>query len=194
MARPAVSWAALSGPAAEVAPLLLGAQLVRECQGQRLVARIVEVEAYDQADAASHSFRGQTARNQVMFGAAGHLYVYFTYGMHYCMNIVTSAAGHGAGVLIRALEPLEGIATMQANRGAARGVNLTNGPGKACQALAVNRELAGHDLRQPPLQLLLQPPLPAAAIVQAPRVGISVAQEVPWRFYIRDNPYVSRPH
>lgn len=187
-------WKLLSGHAADVAPQLLGAYLVRTIAGEQLVGRIVEVEAYDQSDAASHSYRGMTNRTAVMFGPPGHLYVYFTYGMHYCMNVATDAVGHGAGVLIRALEPIEGEERMLLHRGGrVQGVNLTNGPGKACQALKVDRTLSGHDLRTLPLQLILQPPMSPADIVQTIRVGISAARETPWRFYIRDNPYVSRP-
>lgn len=187
-----VLWDVLDQTSAAVAPRLLGSYFVRELNGHRLVGKIVETEAYDQADPASHSFRGNTERNRVMFGPAGHLYVYFTYGMHYCMNVVTGPEGHGAGVLIRALEPVEGDEWMTENRGGMIGYNLTNGPGKLCQALGVDRRMGGHDLRQPPLQLVLEPQLPAAAIVQTTRVGISAARDVLWRFYIRGNRYVSR--
>lgn len=182
----------LAGPAAEVAPRLLGCRLIRELNGQILSCRIVETEAYDQQDMASHSYRGETPRTAVMFGPAGHLYVYFTYGMHYCCNVVTGRTGEGSAVLLRAVEPLTGQAAMRDNRGGLEGQALTNGPAKLCQALKINRALNGHDLSRPPLQLLLEPPLPSAHIMQTTRVGISRAQAVPWRFYIRDNSYVSR--
>ncbi|HSX06860.1 MAG TPA: DNA-3-methyladenine glycosylase [Candidatus Saccharimonadia bacterium] len=182
----------LSGPAEWVAPRLLGSLLVRELDGERLVGRIVETEAYDQTDAASHSYRGRTPRTDVMFGPAGHMYVYFTYGMHYCMNIVCGPEGHGAAVLIRALEPIEGEAVMLLNRGGRGGTAVSNGPAKVCQALAINKHWNGHNLRNQPLQLMIQPPVELAQIVQTIRVGITQAADVPWRFYIRDNPYVSK--
>jgi DNA-3-methyladenine glycosylase len=179
-------------PAEVVAPRLLGCHLVREIDGQQLTGRIVETEAYDQQDVASHSYHGETLRTKVMFGPPGFLYVYFTYGMHYCCNIVTGAVGHGSAVLIRALEPLAGQDIMSANRHGLSGEQLTNGPAKLCQALQIDRASNGHDLRQPPLQLLIQPALPQTEVMQTTRIGISRAQDVPWRFYIRGNPYVSR--
>lgn len=186
-------WSVLSGPAEQVAPRLLGSLLVRELHGRQLVGRIVETEAYDQTDAASHSYHGRTPRTDVMFGPAGHLYVYFTYGMHHCMNIVCGAQGQGAAVLIRAVEPLEGESCMIENRGGKTGVLVTNGPAKICQAFAINKQWNGHDLRTAPLQLRLQPTLSLAEIVQTTRIGIRQAADVPWRFYIRDSVYVSRP-
>lgn len=184
----------LSAPAEIVAPRLLGCRLMRQLGGETLVGRIVEVEAYDQADAASHSYRGQTPRTAVMFGPPGFLYVYFTYGMHYCCNIVVGREGQGAAVLIRALEPVEGEAAMRARRRDIAGHDITNGPAKLCQALNINRELNGHDLRQAPLQLQLRPPIRAADIEATPRIGISRAKDVPWRWFIKDNPWVSRGH
>ena len=127
-----------------------------------------------------------------MFKRAGHAYVYFIYGMHYCLNIVAGPAGFGAGILIRAVEPLEGEAEMIVNRGGRTGVSLTNGPSKLCEALAVTFELDGHDITQPPLQLYLHPALSDEAIVTTTRIGITKAADVPRRFYIRDNPYVSK--
>ena len=183
----------LDGPAAEVAPRLLGCYLVRELDGQRLVGKIVETEAYDQTDAASHSYRGQTPRTEVMFGPSGHLYVYFTYGMHYCMNIVTGGAGHGSAVLIRAMEPLEGEEIMKQNRNGRDGIEATNGPAKVCQALDIDRRWTGHDLRESPIRLVIEPALNQDDIVQTTRVGISQAKDVPWRFYIRGNLYISKP-
>lgn len=174
------------------APQLLGCEFERQLEHGVIRARIVEVEAYDQTDAASHSYRGPTPRNAVMFGPSGRLYVYFTYGMHYCMNVVTGPEGYGSGLLVRAVEPLEGLELVRYNRGQRPDRELTNGPGKVTQALGVNRELAGHDLREAPLKLIIKPPLGAAAIVQTTRIGISRATDVPWRFYLAGNPFVSK--
>lgn len=175
-------WQELRGPVEQVAPKLLGCELVRTVNGQTLRGRIVEVEAYDQSDLASHTYRGETLRNATMFGPAGHLYVYFTYGMHYCCNVVVGDAGQGAGVLIRAIEPLEGEATMLANRQGRGGKDLANGPAKVCQALQIDRDLNGHDLLNEPLRLILRPPLDAAQIQATPRIGIRQAVDTPWRF------------
>lgn len=183
----------LDQPAAVVAPRLLGSYLVRQLQGETLIGKIVETEAYDQTDAASHSYKGSTPRTAVMFGPSGHCYVYFTYGMHYCMNIVVGSTGHGSAVLIRALEPVKGSELMARHRRGKLGHELTNGPAKLCQALQINTSWNGHNLAVPPLQLQVQPPLGPAAIMQTARIGISQAKDVPWRFYIKGNPYVSRP-
>lgn len=184
----------LSIPAELAAPRLLGCRLVRRLDdGQVLSGRIVETEAYSQDDVASHSYRGETPRTKVMFGPAGHLYVYFTYGMHYCCNVVTGPAGHGSAVLIRALEPLEGQAAMSDNRGGHQGETITNGPAKLCQALGIKAGLNGHYLHKAPLKLVMETPIAQADIVQTTRIGISRGQDVPWRFYIRGNSYVSRP-
>lgn len=183
----------LSVPAEEAAPRLLGCRLVRRLDGQVLSGRIVETEAYSQDDVASHSYRGETPRTKVMFGPAGHLYVYFTYGMHYCCNIVTGPAGHGSAVLIRALEPLSGQPAMSKNRRGLQGESLTNGPAKLCQALRVEKSFNGHDLHRSPLKLELEPPIAQAVIIQTTRIGISEGQKTPWRFYIRGNSYVSKP-
>lgn len=182
----------LNGPAEAIAPRLLGCLLERRLDGRRLVGKIVEVEAYDQTDAASHSYRGRTPRTDVMFGPAGHLYVYFTYGMHYCMNVVTGPEGYGSAVLIRAIEPLEGKDVMSVNRGGKSGAELTNGPAKICYALKIDRHWNGHDLRKMPLQFIVRPPLPQTSIVRSPRVGITKAVDKPWRFYVAGNPYVSK--
>jgi DNA-3-methyladenine glycosylase len=182
----------LAGPAWEAARRLLGSLLVRELDGQRVVGRIVETEAYNQTDAASHSYRGKTPRNSIMFGPAGFLYVYFTYGMHYCMNVVCGPDGFGEAALIRAVEPVEGEEYMSIRRNGRTGVETTNGPAKVCQAFGVDRTLNAHDLHEVPLQLLLQPPLAPEQIVQTTRIGITRAVNQPWRFYIRGNPYVSR--
>lgn len=182
----------LGGPASQVAPRLLGCVLERTVGGRLLRARIVETEAYDQTDTASHSYKGRTARTEVMFGTAGHLYVYFTYGMHYCCNIVVGPDGHGAAVLIRAVEPLSGEADMVTRRGGRSGLELTNGPAKLCQALDIDKALNGHSLSRPPLKLIAVDELPADKIVRATRVGISRGQDKLWRYYIVGNPYVSR--
>jgi DNA-3-methyladenine glycosylase len=200
----------LNGPADEVAARLLGCELVRRVDGRVLRGRIVETEAYDQTDAASHSYRGQTPRTDVMFGSAGRLYVYFTYGMHYCCNIVTGDRGHGSAVLIRALEPLEGQAAMAGRRHKpADSLELTNGPAKLCQALVIDRRLNGYNVvghsasnKTAPteemdgpaggLWLLVGQPVLTEHIVQTTRVGISRAKDVLWRFYIRGNRYVSK--
>lgn len=183
---------AMSLPASRAAARLLGCELVRELDGHILRGRIVETEAYDQTDAASHSYKGRTPRTDVMFGPAGCLYVYFTYGMHYCCNVVSGQEGEGAGVLIRSLEPLEGLAAMSANRRGLSGKLLTNGPAKVCQAMAIDRSLNGHDLRVPPVRLVLQPPLAAKQITQTTRIGISRAADRPWRYYVTGNEYVSQ--
>ena len=176
-----------------VARRLLGCILTRTLDGKTLSGRIVETEAYKQSDAASHSYRGKTPRTNVMFGPPGHLYVYFTYGMHYCCNVVVGPEGYGSAVLIRAIEPLEGEDQMLLLRKGRGQHQLTNGPAKVCQALAIDKTCNGHDLARPPIALELLPPVAADQIVQTTRVGISKAVDEPWRFYIRGNPYVSKP-
>ena len=175
----------------QAARRLLGCLLEREIGNRRIQVKIVETEAYDQADAASHSYNGRTPRTDVMFGPAGHLYVYFTYGMHYCCNVVVGEEGHGAAVLIRAVEPLENTEILAKHRQGKTGVELTNGPAKLCQALLIDKGLNGHDLREAPLRLILQPALSHNDIVQTTRIGIRRAKGVLWRFYIRGNDYVS---
>ena len=181
----------LDQPVDEVARQLLGCVLEREIDGRTVRVRIVETEAYDQEDEASHAFGGERARNATMFREAGHLYVYFTYGMHYCCNVVTGQAGYGSGVLIRAAEPLDGADVLEARRGMG-GVNVSNGPAKLCQALDIDLAMNGHDLRQPPLQLRTGLLRAGEQIVSSPRIGISRAKDVHRRYYIADNPYVSR--
>jgi len=176
--------------ATQAAKRLLGCKLTRRLDGHVLSAVIVETEAYDQSDAASHSFNGRTQRTDVMFGPAGHLYVYFTYGMHYCCNVVVGPEGYGAAVLIRALQPLEGIDMMQERRGRG-GVGITNGPAKLCQAFGIDKHLNGHDLSKPPLQLEITAPIKNSAIVTTTRIGISKAKDAMWRYYIDNNDYVS---
>src|SRR5712691_12608784 len=134
-------------PAVEVAPDLLGSVLVRVLpDGLRLAGRIVETEAYEPGDPASHAFRGKTQRNAVMFGPPGHLYVYFTYGNHWMMNTVTRSRGEGSAVLLRATEPIEGVDAMARHRGRDSIRDLCSGPGKLAQALAVDRRHDGADL------------------------------------------------
>lgn len=181
-------------PTLLVARELLGAVFARVLDGRRCSGRIVEVEAYHQdGDPASHSFRGCTQRNEVMFRRGGCLYVYFTYGMHFCMNVVTEAAGIGAAVLIRAVEPLEGIEDMARRRGRPVPPHaLTNGPAKCCQAFAVDRSLNGVPLRGPELLLLPGDPVPESSVAVTPRVGISSGAGLPWRFVVRDSAWVSK--
>ncbi len=183
----------LQDDAEQVAPRLLGCKLHVIRGGEELSGIIVETEAYDQTDAASHTYRGQTPRNSSMFGPAGRLYVYFTYGMHFCCNVVAGKDGFGSGVLIRAIEPVAGLEYMKRRRGGRSGHELTNGPGKTCQALGINREDNGHDLSRPPILLEASQPLENSQIVRTTRIGISNDKHRPWRFYIKDNPYVSRP-
>lgn len=183
----------------QVARDLLGALLVREYEGHLLVGRIVETEAYvGPDDQASHASVGRTERNAVMFGPPGHAYVYVIYGMHHCLNAVTEREGFPAAVLIRALEPVQGIEIMRKLRGHRPDVELTNGPGKLCQALAIDLSLYGHDLcAGTGLWIAGNELKPGEAIVAGPRVGVRGdrrARTIPWRFAIRGNPYVSRPH
>ena len=170
---------------------LLGCLFERELDGRRMLFRIVETEAYDQTDAASHAYNGRTPRSDVMFGPAGRLYVYFTYGMHYCCNVVAGEEGYGAGALIRAVEPLGDYPVLTERRKGRQGVELTNGPAKLCQALGIDRRMNGHRLDAPPLRLLIQPPLPENQIVTTYRIGISKAKDTQWRFYIANSAYVS---
>jgi len=191
MADPTIS-SELRVDAATAAKRLLGAELISTIDGKKVSAIIVETEAYDQTDAASHSYRGQTERTKVMFGPSGFLYVYFTYGMHYCANIVVGQAGEGAAVLIRAVEPQSGWDYIKERRGGKPDHELTNGPAKTCQALGINKSNYGHDLSKAPIRLKLHPPVEAQNVVTTTRIGISEAKDVPWRFYIKDNPYVSK--
>ena len=181
----------LDVPAEEAARRLLGCDLVSEIDGRQVRVRIIETEAYDQTDEASHTFRGRTNRNEAMFKSAGHLYVYFTYGMHYCCNVVCGPEGFGSGVLIRAAEPVEGDEIIEARRGVT-GVNTTNGPAKLAQALSVDTTLSGHDLSGPPVHLIKRPALSDSDITTGRRIGISKAVHELRRFYITDNPYVSK--
>lgn len=155
--------------------------------------RIAETEAYDQSDPASHSFRGVTPRNQVMFGHPGHLYVYLIYGMHFCMNVVTDDHGTGSAVLLRAAEPLVGIAAMEANRSSRRPVSgrtLLSGPARLCQALGVDRSMDGLDLSTSDV-IWIEQGQPPAKIVTTPRIGISRGADARWRFFGEADPWVS---
>jgi DNA-3-methyladenine glycosylase len=180
----------LSKPAWQVAPRLLGCLLVREIGGKQIIGKIVETEAYAQTDAASHSYKGKTPRTEIMFGPAGSLYVYFTYGVHYCCNVVTGQVGEGSAVLIRALEPVKGIDAMIKNRGRAH--DLTNGPAKLCQALRIDKSCNGYDLEKSAVQLQKGTPINTKNIVVTTRIGITQDTHRPWRFYIKDNPHVSK--
>jgi DNA-3-methyladenine glycosylase len=177
-------------PTLEVARDLLGRTLVRTLDGQRLAGRICEVEAYvGEADLASHAARGPSPRNRSMYGPGGLAYVYLIYGLHYCLNVVTEEAGFPAAVLIRVIEPLEGLPLIQANRAIRPLRSLTDGPAKLCQALAIDRRLDGHDLTSG-VGLWLEPgePVPATAVQTTPRVNVGGDQQartVPWRFALR---------
>jgi DNA-3-methyladenine glycosylase len=181
--------------AIDVARDLLGKTLVRELDGERLSARIVETEAYvGPHDLACHASKGMTDRNKVMFGPPGHAYVYFIYGMYYCLNLVTGRDGYPAAVLIRACEPLEGIETMRILRKKAKkDRDLTSGPGKLCMAMGIDRTSNGADVCTGKTLFVVDAPL-AKEIVSSKRIGVDYACEYkdkPWRFYIKDNPYVS---
>lgn len=217
----------LENPSDVAAPLLLGCTLTRTItlngEKHKLVARIVETEAYDQDDPASHAFGGPSDRNAAMFGPAGHLYVYVSYGMHHCCNVVCGPEGFGSGCLVRAVEPLEGVEVMRELREAGRAGkaqagcvttstgcdcelrearqarkhplklrDLTNGPGKVCAALGIDRALYGHDLTVEPLVLDYAPLLPRETIGRSPRVGISKNADAPKRYFIEGNAFVSR--
>jgi len=177
--------------AVEAAPQLLGAKLVFDSPKGRVSGRIVEVEAYDQTDPASHSFKPKTARTAALFGPPGTIYIYFIYGVHYCLNVVTGRMGKGDALLIRALEPLEGIELMKQRRGTQDSKKLCNGPAKLVQALGIPATLNGGNYFSGPLRLEMGERVPAANIAAAPRIGISKATDKPWRFYITDSPFVS---
>lgn len=164
-----------------------------------LSGKIVEVEAYNGSiDEAAHTFSGITKRNEIMFGEGGYLYVYFTYGAHFCSNIVTGRKGEGTAVLLRAVEPLDGINQMAINRygrdlkNDKEKLNLTNGPGKLCKAFCINRNHYGVDLTGDEIFILDQPVLDKKDIVITKRIGITRSVDLPWRFYIKNNPWVSR--
>jgi DNA-3-methyladenine glycosylase len=188
-------------PAEEVARDLLGRYLVRELEGERLVLRLVETEAYlGGPDRASHAWGGRrTVRNESLYLPGGHAYVYFIYGMHWCLNAVTGEADIGSAVLLRAGEPVEGEARMVENRRWTRKVrpgDLAGGPGKLCQALAIDRSLDAVRLDRGPLRITAGESVEESAIVAGPRIGVDYAGEAaawPLRFAVRGNPHVSRP-
>ena len=194
-------------PAVTVARDLLGHLFVHRLGPRILIGRIVETEAYRSDDPASHSFHGRTTRNEVMFRRGGFLYVYFTYGMHFCANVVTGPEGTGEAVLIRAVEPMVGLEIMAANRRKTTDrssrlpmnrwlsdsmIQLTNGPAKFCQAFGIGKELNGIDLEGTRVFLVKGEGLPTRAVGRSGRIGIRVGTEHLWRFYLKGNPWVSR--
>ncbi|TEU16594.1 MAG: DNA-3-methyladenine glycosylase [Anaerolineales bacterium] len=184
-------------PTLQMARDLLGKRLVRVLNGQRLSGLIVETEVYiGEADKACHASRGRTPRTEVMYGPPGHAYIYFIYGMHHCFNVVTEEEGFPAAVLIRALEPLEGLEWMRRHRPGRPDGQLTNGPGKLCAALAIDRTLNGMDLCTSQVFFIEEGRTVAGEeIATSPRIGIrsdEVARSRPWRFYIKGNSCVSR--
>ena len=172
----------------EIAPELVGAELYVDGVG----GVIVEVEAYDHEDPAAHGFGNRrTARNESMFLTGGHAYVYRSYGIHWCLNVVCGNAGTAGAVLLRALEPREGLDVMRARRGLEDSRLLCSGPGRLCQALGVTREHDGLRLDRPPFEL--RPPRGEVQIVQGPRIGITKAADLPWRYGLAGSRYLSRP-
>ena len=180
-----------------VAKKLLGCYLVHPEGEETTLGRIVETEAYLAHDPAAHSFVGKTKRNAVLFGPVGHAYVYFIYGVHYCVNVVTGREGAGEAVLIRALEPLHGIALMQQRRRTERLNFLCNGPGRLTEALAITIAFNGSSFFDGSLQIWSaeshsSAPIGDTDIVQTTRIGITKARELPLRFYLKGNRYISR--
>lgn len=178
-----------------LAKSLLGTYLVHQSPEGRTVGKIVETEAYLSDDPASHAYQRQTQRNSVMFGPAGHAYIYLIYGMHYCVNVVTGLVGVGEAVLIRALEPMEGVDLMQLRRGQKPGKTLCNGPGKLVQAMGIKAGMNGISLTGEQLYILSADSFPehneVFTIVTTTRIGITKGTELPYRYYIANNPYVS---
>jgi len=181
-----------------VAQNLLGKIFVRKINGAALAGRIVETEAYDGInDEASHSFRGMTERNRVMFLEGGYLYVYFTYGAHFCCNVVTGPAGYGAAVLLRGIEPIIGLETMAINRFGKTGLNrreftnLTSGPGKICKAFNIDRKQNGMKLDGNIVYITEGSPVSGEDIIVSKRIGIKKAADYRWRFYLKSD-FVSK--
>jgi DNA-3-methyladenine glycosylase len=170
-----------------IAPDLIGATLLVDGVG----GRIVELEAYDQEDPASHGYRGRTARNAAMFGPPGHAYVYRSYGIHWCLNLVCGVEGVPEAVLIRALEPTRRVDLQQSRRGVEDVRALCSGPGKLCQALGITREHDGLALDVPPFRLEARAVVPE--IVTGPRIGITRATDLSWRYLSAGSRYLSRP-
>jgi DNA-3-methyladenine glycosylase len=183
-------------PTVDVARQLLGKYLVRKHPDGTTIGRIVETEAYTgPEDKACHASRGRTPRTEVMFGPAGHAYVYFIYGVHYMLNIVTERSDFPAAVLIRAVEPLEGVALMKKRRHTEGALNLASGPGKLCEAFAIDRKLNGNDMCGSVLYVEDHAE-PITRVVTTPRIGVDYAgkwKHKPWRFFIRGSEFVSRP-
>jgi DNA-3-methyladenine glycosylase len=171
----------------EVAPELLGVTLLVDGVG----GPIVEVEAYGVDDPAAHGYRGRTPRNASMFGPPGHAYVYRSYGIHWCLNLVCEEEGAASAVLLRALEPVAGIEAMRARRGVSDERLLCAGPGRLCQALGVGREHDGRSLDARPFRLLPRGDEPD--VVAGPRIGITRAADLPWRYAVAGSRFVSRP-
>lgn len=180
-------------PAEQVARELLGATVVSTLAGARTAGRIVETEAYlGYDDPASHGYRNRRhAQNEALFGPPGTWYVYLSYGMHWCANLVCGATGQASAVLLRALEPVQGLAVMRERRGAVADRQLCSGPGKLCQALAITRDQDGLSMRRSGA-VVLSAGEPPAAIIAAPRIGITKAMDWPLRFVVDGSPWVSR--
>lgn len=174
------------------AKYLLGCIIKRQLpDGTTLEGRIVETESYHQEDPASHTFNGESVRNTAMFGPPGFAYIYFTYGVHWCFNVTAGEKGYGAGILIRGVEPLNGLHTMETLRKTTATTQLTNGPAKFAQAFAIDKSLYGHNLTQPPLQIF-EASSRNFNTVETTRIGISKAVDEIARFYIADNNFVSK--
>jgi DNA-3-methyladenine glycosylase len=171
---------------------LIGCMLVHETPEGITAGVIVETESYHQDDEASHSFSGQTARTKVMFGPGGYSYVYFTYGMHYCFNVVAGHEGVGEAVLIRALEPVEGLELMKRRRGKKDILELCSGPAKLVQAMGISKADYGKPLFEGNLYIKPRSTASNLEIRSGPRIGIKKAIDKPWRFWLKDNPFVSR--
>ena len=186
MARELLTREFFAHPVHEVAPELIGATLLVDGVG----GTIVEVEAYDQDDPASHGYRGRTARTASMFGPPGVAYVYRSYGIHWCLNLVCAKEGRAEAALVRALEPTTGVDAMRERRGLEAPRALCSGPGKLCQALGITRSFDGLPLDEPPFALLARESEPPLAV--GPRIGITRAVEHPWRYGLAGSPFLSR--
>jgi DNA-3-methyladenine glycosylase len=182
----------LARPSLEVAPALLGAVLRHRTPEGVVAVRLTEVEAYAGADdPGSHAYRGRTRRNEVMFGPAGRLYVYFTYGMHHCCNVVVGPAGTASAVLLRAGQVVEGTDLARSRRPRSSDRDLARGPARLCRSLAIDGGHNGVDLSAGDLTLTLQEPVPSGSVATGPRVGLRDAADHPWRYWLRDDPTVS---
>lgn len=178
-----------------LAKKLLGCYLVSDLANGKCLGKIVETESYMHNDPAAHTYNGTTKRNQVLFGPPGFAYIYFIYGMHYCVNVSSSQEGIGEAVLIRALEPIKGIELMKQRRQVSNLISLTNGPGKLTQALGIDLNLNGVDLTQNGALYILSSDseYKPFEIITTNRIGIAKAQDLLLRFYIKNNPFVSKP-